>query len=207
MRPGWSPLPRWTTRAVALALLAGVGALGAGLAWHVTSLTPKRFTEVVPGKLYRSGAVTPAQLERLVAEPGIRRVISLLDPAAPQSVAEREAAARLGLVWENVPLRGDGSSTPADRERILTLLTEPNAPPTLVHCAAGVNRTGLAIGLYRIHCQGWSYEAVLDEMRRIGFEDRDKHENLRAALREAAASRGSTPSQSPQLGPSERKSP
>ncbi len=200
-------LNRWTTRAAVLALLAGVGALGAAIAWHVATLTPKRFVEVVPGRLYRSGAVTPAQLERLAAERGIGRVISLLDPTAPQSIAEREAAARLGLVWENVPLRGDGSSLPADRERILALLTEPNAPPTLVHCAAGVNRTGLAIGLYRIHCQGWSYEAVLEEMRRIGFEDREKHENLRAALREAAASRDARAPQSPQLGPSERKSP
>ncbi len=52
----------------------------------------------------------------------------------------------------------------------------------LVHCAAGVNRTGLAIGLYRIHQEGWSVAQVLAEMRRYGFEDLPKHESLRGAL-------------------------
>ncbi len=154
--------------------------------WYSQRL-PKRFAPVVEGQLYRSGEVTPAQLKRLQEEYGIQRVVCLLNPAADVTQRERAAAAELGIAWHNVGLTGDGASAATDREQILALLNEPNAPPTLVHCAAGANRTGLAVGLYRIHEQGWSYDEVLAEMRRFGFEDLPKHENLRQALKAAAA--------------------
>jgi len=92
-----------------------------------------------------------------------------------------------------VPLTGDGASTPADRARILALLRDANAPPTLVHCAAGVNRTGLAVGLYRLHVQHWPLEKVLAELKQFGFEDQPQHENLRSALATEAAAVASLP--------------
>jgi protein tyrosine/serine phosphatase len=175
---------RRNVQTTAIIVLAAV-VVGAGAWWYAQRL-PKRFAPVVDGRLYRSGEVSPAHLERLQRDYGIRRVICLLNPDAPETQTERMAADELGLVWENVPLTGDGASDAFDRDRLLELLMEPNAPPTLVHCAAGVNRTGLAVGLYRIEAQGWSYEQVLEEMRAFDFEDLPKHENLRAALREAA---------------------
>lgn len=159
--------------------LAGVAT---ALLWRQCTLRPKRFAAVVDERLYRSGALTPAQLERLQRDCRIGRVVSLLDADAPQTVAERAAARRLGIEWHNIPLRGNGASTPADRQRILQLLRVPDAPPTLVHCAAGVNRTGLAVGLYRLHVQGWTLDQVLAEMRRFDFENLPRHENLRQAL-------------------------
>ena len=155
--------------------------VGAAFWWHATRL-PKRFAVVAPGQLYRSGEVSPAHLERLQSEYGIGRVICLLNKEAPVTIAERDAAQRLGLRWENISLTGDGASTPEDRARILALLTDPNAPPTLVHCAAGVNRTGLAVGLYRRHVEGWSYDQVLEELLEFDFENLPKHESLRQAL-------------------------
>lgn len=160
---------------VALAVTVGTAFL------HLGRL-PKRFAAVEPGRLYRCGEITPRQLERLTRHHHLRTVLSLLNPDVPESVVERQAAERLGLRWVNVPLPGDGASTPADRQRIKDVLFDPDAAPLLVHCAAGTNRTGLAIGMYRIHQQGWSVEQVLEEMRRYGFEDLPKHENLRQAL-------------------------
>jgi len=63
---------------------------------------------------------------------------------------------------------------------------QPDSPPTLVHCAAGVNRTGLAVGMYRLHCQGWSLAQVMAELRANDFEDLPKHQNLRDALQAEA---------------------
>lgn len=190
--------PRLHNRIRAIVISAGLLAviLTLGAYWYSQRL-PKRFAEVVPGKLYRSGTISPDQLERLHREEGVRRVISLLDPGAPESMAERAAAERLGLIWTNVPLKGNGESTPADRDRIFALLTEPDAPPTLVHCAAGANRTGLAIGMYRLRCQGWSYEQVLSEMKQFDFEDEAHHENLRQALAEQARIAASQPARQP----------
>lgn len=175
-------------RMTVIALVGLAAATATGVWWQVTRL-PKRFAVVAAGSLYRSGEVSPAQLEHLREDYGIGRVVCLLNPDDPATQAERTAAERLGITWENVPLTGDGASEAEDRARIMALLTAKDAPPTLVHCAAGANRTGLAIALYRIRVQGWTYEQALAEMKANGFEDLPKHENLRAALREAAANR------------------
>ncbi len=172
-------------------------AAGGGYVWH-DSRSPKRFAAVVDGLLYRSGGVSPRQLEYISRRYGIRTVISLLNPDAPESIAEREAAERLGLRWHNIPLPGNGASMPADRDRIRRLLSAPHAEPTLVHCAAGTNRTGLAIGMYRIQHDGWTVEQVIDEMLRFDFENEAHHANLRDALAaEAALARDGNPRPAP----------
>ena len=172
----------WCTAAVAMAVF-----VVAMFVWHSYTRLPKRFAAVVDGQLYRSGAVTPEQLQLLAHDYGIRRVICLLDSQAAQTQAEQSAAAELGIEWHNVPLTGDGASDPEDRRNILALLGDSGDRPTLVHCAAGASRTGLAIGLYRLHYQGWELEAVLEEMRAFGFKDKPHHENLRRALATEAA--------------------
>jgi len=168
------------------AAVAGlVLAAAAAVLWYQARL-PRRFAVVDPGRLYRCGSVSPSQLSTLCRTFGIRRVICLLDATAPQTQAERAAAERLGIEWQNVPLPGDGSSTPVQREQLRRLVTDATGGPTLVHCAAGVNRTGLVVGMYRLHREGWTLEQVLREMRAFGFEDRAEHENLRQALAEEA---------------------
>lgn len=196
--PEHNPTRPMHRRRLALVLAAIAGSVAiAAYVWHDTR-TPRRFAVVVDGRLYRSGSVSPRQLEYLANRYGIRTVISLLNPDAPESVAERQAAQRLGLTWHNIPLPGNGASTPADRRRIRQLLVPPLAEPTLVHCAAGVNRTGLAIGLYRIHHDGWTVEQVINEMLRFDFDNEATHANLRDALAaEAALARGGNPRPAP----------
>lgn len=183
-------------RLLVLAAVLAVAAAAAGWVGWTQFGPPKRFAVVEAGRLYRCGEITPRQLERVAHEHGIRTVLSMLDPAHPDSVAERAEAERLGLRWLNVPLKGDGSSNDADRDQIRAILLDSQNAPLLVHCAAGANRTGLACGMYRIHADGWTVEQVLTEMRTHGFDDLPKHENLRAALRaeaELAASRPVSP--------------
>lgn len=177
-----------------------VGLAVAAAVWHQNTRLPKRFAAVVAGRLYRSGSVSPVQLDHLRREYDIRRVICLLASDAEVTQSERQAAQQLGIEWHNVPLAGDGSSTPADRRRIRALLlAEPPEGATLVHCAAGSNRTGLAIGMYRLHHDGWPLDRVLDEMRAFGFKDKPHHENLRRALaaEAAAAAIASRPAAAP----------
>ena len=170
---------RRTNALLALALALGLAGV---LSWQAQRAIPKRFAAVDSGRLYRSGEAAPAQLAHVARTYDLRTVLSLLNPDAPETQAERQAAEELGLRWINVPLPGDGASTPADREEIKRVFADPNAAPILVHCSAGTNRTGLAAGMYRMLYDGWTPEQVLAEMREFDFEDLPKHENLREAL-------------------------
>ena len=55
----------------------------------------------------------------------------------------------------------------------------------LVHCAKGVDRTGLVCGAYRILVQGWTYDAAVYEMDRLGFH-KIPYQLWKRALRELA---------------------
>lgn len=167
---------------VALLIVAALG----GLAWDKSRELPRRFGVVEEGRLYRSGRVTPEQLQTLHEKYGVRTVLSLLNPDVPESQKEREAAQKLGMRWINIPLTGDGASTPEDRGHIRSILADERNGPLLVHCAAGANRTGLAVGMYRLYHDGWSLDQVRREMLDYGFENEPQHENLRAALAEEA---------------------
>lgn len=167
--------------------LAALALVAAALAiWGWTSRMPRRFAEVVPGRLYRCGSVNGAQLERLAKRYQIRAVLSLLDPAAPESQRERAAAEALHLRWINVPLRGNGDSTAEERARIKAALADESAAPLLVHCAAGTNRTGLTVGLYRLNQQGWTADQVFEEMKQFDFRDDDAHLGMRTAILDEA---------------------
>lgn len=174
----------------ARSLLACVGVclilMVAGALYQASQYYPKRFQPVESGKLYRSGEVSRAQLQRLRDDFAIGRVICLLDPNAPITQTERDAAESLDVEWINLPMGGSGQHKPEQIPQLVDLLIDGNAPPTLVHCAAGVNRTGLAIGLYRIHHDGWSYEQVYEELLNHDFDDLPKHEQLRETLRKEA---------------------
>ncbi|MFW6132253.1 MAG: hypothetical protein ACOC8F_00035 [Planctomycetota bacterium] len=48
--------------------------------------------------------------------------------------------------------------------------------PALVHCSAGVHRTGYAVGAYRVLRQGWSAERAREEMQRFSWKDLSENE-------------------------------
>jgi len=175
---------------VRVGLLLIVAAVVGLTAYRYAALYPKRFGVVTEGQLLRCGDITPEQLKRVKAEFGVRTVLSMLNPDVPESAAERAAAAEIGLRWENVPLRGNGASTPEDRDRIRAILRDPAARPLLVHCSAGVNRTGLAVGMYRLHVERWTLNEVLEELHSTDFENLEKHQNLLDALAAEAALAG-----------------
>ena len=134
--------PTRTQRRTAAAFAVVIIAAGAGsFLWLRGSAHPKRFGVVEPGRLYRCGEITPRQLEHLAREHGIRTVLSLLNPDVSVSIAERQAAERLGLRWINVPLPGDGASTAEEREEIKAVLFDPDAAPLIAHCAAAVGNS------------------------------------------------------------------
>lgn len=140
---------------VALALLA-VACAGAGCA-----RTLYNFGTVEPALLYRSQQPSPLLLRWLVWRHGIRSIVNL---RGETEGFESAFAARRGLRLFVLDLSASRPPTRADVERFLAIVSDPGNAPLLVHCRAGVDRTGYMLALYRTRLQGWSTERALREM-------------------------------------------
>ncbi len=157
---------------IPLVIIAGVLFYRAALR---DPLFPKRFGVVEEGKVYRSGGLTPAGFERVVREHKIKTIVDLGgftdDPVGEQAAAR--TAKVLGVARHTFNLRGDGTGDPRNYIEALSIITNPASHPVLVHCAAGSQRTGACIMLYRKITQGTPFETSLDEARRYDHDPVD----------------------------------
>ena len=154
---------KWTA---AIAIVAAATAATTGVYYYQRTRYPRKFEEVVPGRLYRGGQPTPAQLERIVREKGIRTLVNLRREERwqndPNCVFEREFAEKQGLKFVGLPL-----TWPPSEEQVrqaLGILDDERNWPVLVHCSAGIERSGMLVAIYRIERQGWTSQRALDEM-------------------------------------------
>jgi protein tyrosine/serine phosphatase len=159
---------------VVLGLSVAVAIPGVPVAYASFHQTAWRHFRVVEdGRLYRSGQLSPATLERVVHDYGIRTVVSLRCLA-------REGDARLendeelwcaahGLGYVRLgPAPWDSPAGRANLDAFLRTLDDPAAGPVLVHCFAGLHRTGVYCGVFRMERQGWSNADAIAEMYAAG---------------------------------------
>jgi tyrosine-protein phosphatase SIW14 len=158
----------------------------AGYAHH------KRFREVAPGVLYRSGQLTAAGFRDAVARAGIRTVINcqnelpghdlFADPHVALSfwnkrtVRESALCRDLGVKYVHVEPdiqsnRTDPAARPEVIDRFLAVLDDPANRPVLLHCKAGLHRTGVLAAVYRMEYEGWDPLAAVTELKANGFGD------------------------------------
>lgn len=167
----------------AMALLV----IGAPSLYHRYRLTTwKRLRVVVPARLYRSGQMTASGFEDAIRRLGIRTVVNVQnefpDPMLRQSflnptkVSEKDLCERLGVRYihlepDLVPLKFTPQRQPRVIEAFLKLMDEEQNYPILIHCKAGLHRTGVLVALYRREYQSWSALRALDELKENGFGD------------------------------------
>lgn len=137
-------------------------------------LGPKHLMTVTPGVLYRSGQLTPDQLEDVVDRHGIRTVVNL------RSVNERargdwyareaERLERLGVRLVDLPMN---TGFPPGEDALagwLAVLEDAEAAPVLVHCEYGVVRTGIMVAVYEVERLGRSSDEALARFELFGRE-------------------------------------
>lgn len=88
------------------------------------------------------------------------------DTAIAEEKVQTEA---LGMKFISVPLSGFWAPEESDISKILKNLTDAENYPIFIHCQHGWDRTGLAIGLYRIFYEGWAPEKAYKEMLDMNF--------------------------------------
>lgn len=168
----------------------GVGAIVCALAawsfiyFRSTYNHSKRLRTVEAGKVYRCGQLTEAGFEAAVRELGIRTVLNLQDDYPDpdiwhdyldrSTVKESEVCRRLGVryAWIGPDLVHPtlaSQQRPVAIDQFLELMDNPDVYPVLIHCKAGLHRTGLMSAIYRMEYQGWSHADAYRELKAHGF--------------------------------------
>lgn len=144
----------------------------------------KRLREVTPGVFYRSGQLTVAGFTDAVAQYSIRTIINAQDEFpdpdlaesyfAPATRKESDLCRQLGVRYVHlppdlIPRRQVPVHRPASIDRFLAILDDPASYPVLVHCKAGLHRTGVLTAVYRMEYQRWTPQQAIAELRANGF--------------------------------------
>jgi protein tyrosine phosphatase (PTP) superfamily phosphohydrolase (DUF442 family) len=145
----------------------------------------RNFAVVAPGEVYRSGRLSTTATARVVENRGIKTIIDL-GAYHPGSIEERRAqraAEALGVTRYRLDLEGDATGNPNEYAHALRLVNDPANRPVLVHCAAGSERTGCFVALYRAQETGASVNEVLDDLMDEAQDYRDSTQpDLRTML-------------------------
>lgn len=144
----------------------------------------KRFREVEPGKLYRSGQMTADGFREAVERYRIKTVVNLQheepDPLLPDhwlgkgKIHESELCKQLGVNYrlltpDLLPPGNQLTDEPPAVKDWLAILDDEANYPVLLHCKAGLHRTGRLTAIYRMEYRGWSPGEALRELRANGY--------------------------------------
>jgi tyrosine-protein phosphatase SIW14 len=171
---------RWIFSSLIALILIGIPVViyRSGYAHH------KRLREVTPGVLYRSGQLTAEGFRDAVARFGIRTIVNCQnefpDPDLPmtfwlrETVRESELCRDLGVRYihlepDLIDQRCDPSARPRVIDEFLSIMDDPDAHPVLLHCRAGLHRTGVLVAAYRQEFDGWGPFLALQELKEHGF--------------------------------------
>jgi tyrosine-protein phosphatase SIW14 len=178
--PNRRQLLGWGLGAVAAAI-----AIGPPVALHRAQYVhAKRLREVEAGKLYRSGQMTSEGFRETIERFHIKTVVNLQhedpDPMlvahwlGKQTLRESELCKQLDvnykLITPDLLPQGNTLTTepPAVKDWLEILDKEENYP-ILLHCRAGLHRTGRLTAIYRMEYHGWSPGEALRELRANGY--------------------------------------
>jgi protein tyrosine/serine phosphatase len=139
---------RW--RGAVFALLAFSAVPSAVLGFCVGLRFSENVHVVAPGLVYRSAQLLPEELESVIAEYGIRSVISLAPPEPEQSWYRGEISVTSAhkITRYEIPLSRGVRPTTDQLQHVLSVLrTAPK--PILVHSQSGADRAGLAAAIFQ----------------------------------------------------------
>ncbi len=165
-----------------LLVVAGLVALAGGGVWLWEEvledrLIPKRWGVVEVDEIYRSGQLHPALVEATLRDHEIKVIVDLNQHEVNNDAqrAEERAAETLGIERILFPLSGDGTGDIEQYAQAIRRMHEArhDDQAVLVHCSAGVYRTGGVVAMYRVLVEGWTPERARAEMIDFHWDEDD----------------------------------
>ena len=165
-------------------LLAGFMFYAPFLYYRYTLEHAKRLRPITEGRVYRSGCLTADGFRDAIQKLGIKTVISFWDEDPDpelydnrfswNKIKESELCYELGVNYkfifvELLPecVRGDAKHKAIDQ--FFEIMDDERSYPVLIHCKAGLHRTGVMAAIYRMEYDGWSRDDALRELKAHGF--------------------------------------
>ncbi len=189
-----------TKKIKSIGTLLGVILMVAGLAVPIALAqkqlkSQKNFRVVTDGVFYRSGQMTLPGIQRMVHDHGFRTVVTLRDSyvqgePSPDLAEETWCRAQeiqylrlTPMPWESIH---PGAEVPvhANIRKYLGVLNKPESYPILVHCFAGIHRTGAYTALYRMEKEGWPVDRAIEEMRLLGYHRIEEEKDILGFLKD-----------------------
>jgi tyrosine-protein phosphatase SIW14 len=142
----------------------------------------RNFHVVREGVLYRSGQMSVAGLQQAIHDYDIKTVVSLRDvvvPGEPPGDVEEEAYCEKHEInfHRLAPAGWYAKDGPAPVEAAIRtfnkIMANPANYPVLVHCFAGVHRTGAYVAVYRMEREHWSNTRAISEVKDFGYTTLD----------------------------------
>ncbi len=186
MRIPWGKVLSGTLAVVVAAVVVGVPIAH----WRTTYDQHKRLRVVTDGRVYRSGQMTADGFREACRRYGIKTVINLQDdethtaederdPQLPQNPLNK-AKKRQSEVLDEFGVRYvqlDGSALNADGvggrpvlvDQFLKVMDDETNYPVLLHCKAGLHRTGLMTAVFRMEYEKRTRGEALEELKANGF--------------------------------------
>lgn len=144
----------------------------------------KRLRAVTPGLVYRSGCLTSDGFRAAIREHKIRTVVNLQEEAQDPnlsksyfnstSIRESELCKELGVDYlflqvDLVEPHLVPAHRPATIDEFLKIMDDKSKYPVLIHCKAGLHRTGCLLAVYRMEYDRWTWDKALRELKYHGF--------------------------------------
>lgn len=174
-------------------IAAGLAVVGPVLYASHRHTQLRNFRVVEDGVLYRSGQLTPAGLERVIRDQGVRTVVtfrtSRVAGKPPPDTWEEELCAARGVKHVRIVPRLWGADeqgeVPAEQsvKEFLAVMDDKANYPVLIHCFAGIHRTGTMCAVFRMEYHRWPADRAVEEMRLCGFDPLDMQEHIEGYLR------------------------
>lgn len=124
--------------------------VGCAVFWHKTLY---HFKTVVPGRVYRSGTMSDTGLKIAHQMYGIKTIINLRSEGEMKRdwyTREKKFAELNHITLVDIPMLPDTPPAEAQIEHFLRIVNDTDMLPVLIHCQAGIIRTGMMVAVYRI---------------------------------------------------------